>query len=359
MNKRRSKSRFFFKKLIIKFLLLINLACAVALLLAYLSVWVSPAKVWPLAFFGLTYPYLLLANLLFILLWLLLRKWLFFLSLLAVLTGVRHFRNYFRIFPQKSEESGITVCSYNVKHFNENKVVEASRDAICKYLQSKDADIICLQEMPPISNFNPFLPDSAHKPAPCYSSVAVGTGGSKPAIYSRYKLVNIREISFTGSDNRIVYADTFIDGDTIRIFSCHLQSYHIDDNSLDDLSRENDRKKSVRKLRTIVSKLKQGYVHRTEHAERLAEEIRRSPYEVIVCGDFNDTPVSYTYRTIRRHLLDAFVESGSGTGNSYRGKLPSFRIDYIMHSGGFHSYNFKVDRVTLSDHFPVSCKLVK
>jgi len=79
---------------------------------------------------------------------------------------------------------------------------------------------------------------------------------------------------------------------------------------------------------------------------------------VIVCGDFNDTPVSFSYHTLADGLTDAFVNSGQGIGRTYIGKLPSFRIDYIFHGDRFESYNFKTLDYRMSDHLPVSCSLL-
>jgi endonuclease/exonuclease/phosphatase family metal-dependent hydrolase len=89
----------------------------------------------------------------------------------------------------------------------------------------------------------------------------------------------------------------------------------------------------------------------------LSAHIRQSPYPTIVCGDFNDTPVSYTYHKMRGKLVDAFIESGSGIGNTYLGNFPSFRIDYIFHSKSFRSCCFRTDRINMSDHYPVMCTL--
>jgi endonuclease/exonuclease/phosphatase family metal-dependent hydrolase len=85
--------------------------------------------------------------------------------------------------------------------------------------------------------------------------------------------------------------------------------------------------------------------------------IEQSPYPVIICGDFNDTPSSYTYHQLSEGLIDAFKESGNGIGHTYGGALPSFRIDYILHDERFKSTRFNTIRSKFSDHYPITTSL--
>jgi endonuclease/exonuclease/phosphatase family metal-dependent hydrolase len=78
---------------------------------------------------------------------------------------------------------------------------------------------------------------------------------------------------------------------------------------------------------------------------------------VVVCGDFNDTPVSYVYHKLRGDLKDAYVEAGRGLGGTYNGNLPSYRIDFILFDPSFEAYNYKRQTVKLSDHFPIMVTL--
>jgi endonuclease/exonuclease/phosphatase (EEP) superfamily protein YafD len=106
-------------------------------------------------------------------------------------------------------------------------------------------------------------------------------------------------------------------------------------------------------IRAIGSRLKTAFALRAEQAKVIANYISDSPYMVIVMGDFNDTPQSYAYRKIRRGNTDAFRKAGRGFGNTYRGELPSFRIDYIMHDEALVPYDFKRIKIDYSDHFPI------
>ncbi|MBK6345563.1 MAG: endonuclease/exonuclease/phosphatase family protein [Bacteroidales bacterium] len=104
----------------------------------------------------------------------------------------------------------------------------------------------------------------------------------------------------------------------------------------------------------ILRKFKQAFISRASEAREVAEQIKQSPFPVIVCGDFNDTPSSYTYKKMSEGLSDAFKESGRGFGQTYAGRFPSFRIDYILHDPEMQSSGFRRTRVPLSDHYPVS-----
>jgi endonuclease/exonuclease/phosphatase family metal-dependent hydrolase len=103
--------------------------------------------------------------------------------------------------------------------------------------------------------------------------------------------------------------------------------------------------------------MKSSYINRANESKKIKDHINSSPFPVIVCGDFNDTPISYTYSTLKENLVDAFKESGIGIGNSYVG-IPSLRIDYILHDKKFNSYNYKKYKFELSDHFPISCSIL-
>jgi endonuclease/exonuclease/phosphatase family metal-dependent hydrolase len=105
----------------------------------------------------------------------------------------------------------------------------------------------------------------------------------------------------------------------------------------------------------IFARLKEAFIKRVEQTRQVLDHVKTSPYKTVVCGDFNDTPVSYCYAQFSKYLTDSFTESGSGWGSTYTGKLPLLRIDYIWHSDHLNSAAFKVHDVKLSDHYPVSC----
>ena len=176
---------------------------------------------------------------------------------------------------------------------------------------------------------------------------------------TRFPILNMGEIRFVNSGNMIIFTDILMNSDTVRIYNCHLQSYQLhpkEINTIDSIDFENQ-VETKNKFLVISLKFRNALIKRAEQAATLREHLNQCPYPVIVCGDFNDTPVSFAYRTVRGDLEDSFTESGKGTANTYNGKLPSFRIDYILYSSKFTSYNFGVSNLNHSDHYPISCDL--
>src|SRR4030042_1993229 len=144
-------------------------------------------------------------------------------------------------------------------------------------------------------------------------------------------------------------------GDTLRIFNNHLQSIHLNSQNyifLDSL-RLRYNEQQLDEIMDISHRLKDAFVKRSQQADMISEKISASPYPVIICGDFNDTPVSYTYKKIKTGLSDSFIEAGSGIGNTYSGITPALRIDYILHNPGMTALCTERVRLRLSDHYPL------
>jgi len=341
--------------------ILINILVAVCLLFSYTAVFINPAKFWIPAFFGLVYPYIVLVNILFVLYWFVFNAKYSLISILAILVGFGFLGNYVQFEGEKAPKEGIRVCSYNVKYFVADGVSPkmATVEKVVQYLEDGKFDIICLQEANITSQS--FRMDAIKTKLGNINRMQVvrssRTGG--PVTYTRYPVAGTGEIQYENTGNMIVFADLIIHKDTFRIYNCHLQSNRLKPHELNtiDSLRYTNKPKNYDKVKKVGSKLKQAFIKRAEQARILDGHIRNCPYPVIVCGDFNDTPVSYSYRKVRGDLKDAFVESGHGIGNTYNGRLPSFRIDYILHNPVFESYGFETGREKLSDHFPVHCVL--
>lgn len=369
MKKKEKKS--FLRRLIKKSLLLFAYLILVFFVISVFSPYVSPARYWFPAFAGLMFPYLFALLIIFFFL-LLLRRYkihlLIFIPFLVagfLLMGRYYKTGWFN--SKKKDLSYFKVMSFNVRLFDlyNWKSNDVNRKKIFQYLLSENPDIVCFQEyyFQKGGNFatttylkNTLAANNVHTVFPVINKNRYFFG---IATFSKYPVVNKGEISFKGTTNTVIYTDIATPGDTIRVYNCHLESIrlsHEDYKFIDKFDLEVN-KKEVQETKSILRRLKKSFVKRTGQINLLTEHIKSCRYPVIVCGDFNDTPVSYSYRKLTQLLRDSFSESGKGSGTTYNGKFPLLRIDYIFHDKKFHSYNFRTDAINLSDHFPIKCEL--
>ena len=348
------------KHIFVYTLLLFNIVAVFAIGIASLSVYISPARFWIPALFGMAYPYLLVVNIVFIVLWIVIKPKFALFSFLIILAGFNNIGNYLQFSGEKSPEKGVRVTSYNVKYFMGNTQFpnKENADHILNFLRQDNADIICLQEVR-LNKRQIFDIKNTRLPQVKHLQLAHNSYAGGLLTMTSFPILNMGEIRFKNSGNMIIYTDILMNEDTVRVYNCHLQSYRLREaeiNTIDSLDFNNEQK-TKEKLKVLGLKFKEALIKRAEQAATLRAHINNCRFPVIVCGDFNDTPVSFTYRTVKGDLEDSFTRSGKGTANTYNGKLPSFRIDYILYSPKFTSYNFEVSALEHSDHFPISCDL--
>lgn len=352
------------KKLLYKTALALNILFVLGLLLSYLSVHVRPDVFAFPALMGLGYPYLLLINVLFVLFWIVLFRFEALISLIVIAIGFTHFSNYIKLRKPSGDKTGtFKVQSYNLRLFNyyENKKSSNSEKKIIELLKNQQADIICLQELYLIGNLS--QKESALLSAlggRYYSHIKV-IGAGKNNHYgiitlSKFPIIRKGDVVHPRSSSLSIYTDILINKDTLRIFNNHLQSFRLqrrERNFLSELTEATDNKETLDEIISISSSLKKGFIRRASQAQILKNKIDKSPYPVIVVGDFNDTPVSFSYRKIRKGLKDSFVSSGYGAGFTYKGNYPPNRIDYILYDDYLECRQFDIIKVRYSDHYPI------
>jgi endonuclease/exonuclease/phosphatase family metal-dependent hydrolase len=139
----------------------------------------------------------------------------------------------------------------------------------------------------------------------------------------------------------------------------HLQSIRLQEGNYTAERIGNQRIPSKSTIIKVIKKLRLAYQKRADQARRVVAHASNSPYPSVICGDFNDTPMSYCYNQFNRKYIDAFRNSAWGIGSTYIGRLPAGRIDYIFHTPTLNSSEFQVHSEKLSDHRAISCKIEK
>lgn len=357
------------RKVLKNILFQINLIFIFLLVLSYVSTFVSPRISAWLPFFGLIYPYILVANIIFVIIWLRYKKWKFLFSLIVILIGWNHLGAFFQInkVDKNHTESDFSVMSYNVRLFDlynwsNNK---ATKNKILDFLTTEKPDIMCIQEFyydesgkfKTLESIKKFEHVKYYHAEYTYEVQDIYNFGI--ATFSKYPIINRGSLSFQNTNNISIYSDIVINDDTIRIYNNHLQSIKLQPenynyiDSLKFLSNEDER---ISGIVDIYKRIKEAYIKRAFQVEVITDHIQNSPYPVVIVGDFNDSPFSYTYRRMKENRLDAFIEKGNGIGNTYIRAFPSFRIDYILHSHSIICNYYKKFRIYYSDHYPIMAK---
>ncbi len=357
----------------------LNILAILSLILSYSASFISPEKIWWLALFGIGYGIILIANVFFVLFWVLLRNKKYLFSLVVILIGISRVFNIYEIhfsgnapLQKKAINSfPLKVLSYNVRLFdlyNWSHNLE-TREKIFKFLSGESPDIVCFQEYFTSDRKEDHFSnnDTLKKIIPAgYSNIAYSTtlNGYNHwgiATFSKYPIIHKEIVPFEEHGGNIfTFSDINIGTDTIRVYNTHLESIRFGKDDYKFIQNlggpELD---EVKGSMSIILRLKRAFIKRAKQVHVLHQHIRQSPYPVVLCGDFNDTPSSYAYSVLCNGLNDSFRESGSGFGKTYIGAFPSFRIDYILHDEKLKSTGYHTYEVDLSDHFPVSCWIEK
>lgn len=316
---------------------------------------------------GLAFPAFLIATLLFLLFWLVVYRRYALLSCLGLVCSVGAIRTYFPInaFASEAPEGAVKVLSYNTMAF-ENRRVHTKEDPnpILDYLENSDADIICLQEYIVGGKLKKKDVDYALRKYP-YKHYHKLAGGSGLGCYSRFPILSVRPVTYRSVANGSVAYQMDVHGDTLWVINNHLESNKLTEKDKEvyrDMMKDPaDKGKVSEGSRLLVKKLAEASAIRAPQADSIARLVAESKGKsIIVCGDFNDSPISYAHRVIGEDLNDAFVESGNGFGISYNQNHFYFRIDHILLSKNLKSYRCTVDNtIKSSDHYPIWCYVAK
>lgn len=353
----------FVKSIFFSILTVVSATIAVLMVAVAYSDRINPAEHPILGCAGMVFPFLLAANVAILVAWVIMKWRKAWIPLAALLLSYPAIRVYIPLHIRVEPPKGcIKVLSYNVDCFH-YKNADGSKPSkrIIEYLEKEDADIVCIQEdiwkngdEPDYERLYPYN-DTIHFGNPKRPHInAMG-------VHSRYPILRKERIWYSSPGNGSTAFYLFVDGDTVLVVNNHLESTHLSEKDRrryreiiqGDMESDNAREES----RLLIDKLAHSMSVRAPQADAVHKYIRKHRnYPMIVCGDFNDTPISYVRRTIADGLTDCYVESGSGPGFSFQQKGFYVRIDQMMCSEHFQPYNCRIDKsVRSSDHYPIVC----
>ena len=362
------------RKILDHFLLALNILSVVLLLCSAYSHRISPEQSTLSVFFGLLFPVFLLLNIGFSVFWIFNKnKWYTLLPVSAMILCGSSIHNFCPVniwnTQTEKEETTVSILSYNVHYFDNYKAhSEKSPNEIIDYIKKQDADIVCLQEFGVFKKEDGFITEQQiRKALPQYKYYHCSPKSEWPkakigmACLSKYPITKVREVELSRKTyNGSSLYEINIKGEKIALLNNHLESNRFTEtekkmyrNTIKNLDL--DHIDSVKQQ--LMPKLGKAAKTRAQQADHLAKIIAEYGDKIIVCGDFNDTPMSYIYHTIRGNMKDAYVEIGFGPGITYHENGFWFRIDHLLYGNAFRAIDARIGNEKYSDHYPLHVTL--
>lgn len=355
VKEKKRRNTFFqgFGKLIIG---ICGIAALISAFLCAICPLINPSSfVWT-AFFGLAFWMIFFANVIILIILISLKsRRTLLIPILALMLSIPGLMKSYSLGEKNEDTASIKVMTYNIGVFRDYKVnsrtVTDVKKSLAKLVKEQNPDILCLQESGkwPQNRASEFSKMIGYK----YYSVNPVNGNS---FFSKFPLEDVK-----GFNNETIskYADikkVKIDKDeSFYLVNCHFNSFGI---SNEEIEYINDAKNIVKDKeiygKSVITKLTRGFKLRTKSTQVLIDKLPDDDTPLVICGDFNDTPLSYTYNQMSKAgLKDAFLTVSKGIGKTYCGRLPLLRIDYFWCNGNIQVVDYNRIKQTTSDHYPL------
>ncbi len=349
---------------------------AAAMLLSYLSVYINPVKSSIPLFFGLYFIPIAAINILLFIVALINKSKSAWIPILVLLPALLYAEAFFKVGGSKeAEKEGIRfkIESYNVGMFSSGSTAinksgkpirerrKECRDAVMRHIRNNSPQVVCLQEVYVESRKQIDTLLQKEYKYRYYDIFKLRNGHYFGNLtLSKYPIINKGKISFQQSTNLSIYTDIEHYGKTLRIYNNHLESYNISFTGIiKNLSRNKHTTDEIKnEIIEVHEKMRGTFIKRSEQVDKILGTINESDYPAIICGDFNDTPMSYTYHLLSKGRKDSFKEAGSWFAGTYIPVWPLLRIDYILFPEECEGVKHITHKTKLSDHYPVSAEII-
>ncbi len=350
-----------------------NVVVAGLFLLTLIAARISPEVLLMPAFLSLGLPLYIVANIFFILFWMLFKQWFFLISLLTLLVGIDAVKvsiplNYrAQKITNVNDVDGFSLITYNTQGLHMMQAhTTKNPNPVVHYLLESFPDILCIQEFAASSDEAHLSKKDLEKLFSVYPYKYVHFHTDAPwwsfgvATFSKYPIVNKGLMSLDSYHNTAIFTDIQLGDSVVRIYNCHLESNKLTENDKMMAARIKgplDAEVLAGTTLHLSRKLGNAYRIRARQADILADHIAQTNLPVMVVGDFNDVPYSYIYSKIRGDMKDAFQEMGFGFDYTFNEWFFKFRIDHILYHPNIELKAFKLENEQKgSDHFPLYCK---
>ena len=363
MSSKERKPRSFFGKMIVFILAVLAVIGVIAMALSIANAYVNPKDFIWTTVFGLAFWVILIYNVVVFLLLLLMWANKIWISVVALLIAIPGISKSFSFGSKVKSDCGIRIMSYNLhnfQHFDAEIDKEQCANQMMDLVREQAPDILCCQEFgwykSGVSR-QQCIEDFAKSVGFQYNYYNRKNNYGGNVIFSKYPLTKVADDSGFGKGNTygvMVSVDAGERG-KFHVANVHLLSYMITDREIDILTNTSDIQNTNDTIgKTVLHKLSYAFQRRSDELQSVLNGMPPVSGPIIICGDFNEPPLSYNYRQMQKAgFVDTFTKVGFGIKPTYAGKIPLLRIDYIWSNDGVKPLAFERHKFKASDHYPI------
>jgi len=258
------------------------------------------------------------------------------------------------------DRPALKVMGWNVRLYDRyGWLGDDTKDGITGAISGEHPDVLCTQEhyrdpdpeaFPVEGPVRRAMGGVEKAPVQVHEVWARGKAGRRfgVATWSRHPIVGRDHIAFgTRSNNACAVTDIAWNGDTARVFNAHFASLHF---GSEEYAALEEGVPDAEGRERIWSRMREAYSERVTQVTQVMEAVENSPHPVVLCGDFNDVPVSWALQEARRQLRDTHDARGLRMDGTWQGVVPGVRIDHILVDPAWPILAYGKGGDGLSDH---------
>ena len=343
-----------------------NVATILVMLAVGYSDRFNPASHPLIATLGLTFPLVLAINAAFLVFWAFFKLRRVVIPLVGFVLCFGPVRAYLPLNVNPAPtDSCLKVLSYNTYMWGGLEANDEQRWEMLNYVKQMDADIVCLQEANFGGRFQNTIDSLLNSIYPYHNFMDKTAIFDRLAVYSKFPILRSQRIMYPQGDDFSQACWVALPKDTLLVVNNHFVTTGLTDEQRHDFKSMLKGNLKTRQMsglgKSLMHKLGEFARLRAPQVECVAQFVNKHKgHSVVLCGDFNDSPISYARHRMAQELTDCYVSSGNGPGISYHRNAFYVRIDNIMCSEDWRPVKCVVDdKVKTSDHYPIFCQLQK
>ena len=325
-----------------------------------------------MSLFTLALPFILTIYAITLIVCVAFRRWPHVAALVIALAASWHTVRYYapinftaKTATEKQAYTKFKVLTFNVCEFGPYDQSNHTPSPTMRFILDTDADVVLLQEGSQERDYRllsqtKMMMEEFEQKYPYHSD-----GNRDLLIFSKHPYDVVVDSTLKhGGDTRFHYYGKAFDvsfpgGRKLRLVNLHLHSMGLAESDKELYLRLTKNEVGSREelaglQHSLMWKLKGAFVMHAHEAQAVRRLLDNSPSDVVLCGDFNDTPGSWAYRTILGDdMTDAYAECALGPTYTFNDRRLFFKIDHTFYRGSLKALSCSREKAGDSDHYPL------